>query len=227
MIVNAPDCFLLPKVWHKYEAILNEQMINANDDIMASLEQISKRNSCFDKSLKDEPWQRPDTPRQRLIRILDTMPINGSFVKLSRDCLETANDFNLLVATCFEWAASLYRNGEARVYTVARLLRRCNAYEKPLDDPILNFLASASKNTGIFMGAVYRIIAELLRSKHFSASRLLSWLIARGGLRRIEALEQVNRNFTRAPSKTNYQSRKMPMPNIFSKCPCKVWLHMF
>ncbi|KAL8826787.1 MAG: hypothetical protein Q9191_003586 [Dirinaria sp. TL-2023a] len=182
MITSAPDCFFLPRVWGKYETTMRLGLGEADADILACFERISERNTRFMSASREDTWERLNTPRKRLVHLLDTMPVDGNFVKLSKECLKTTDDFDLLVATCFEWSASIHRNGEARIYMIARLLRQCSALQAGLDESIMRFLGSMPTLPGLSVAAVYRVVAELLRSKHLSAGRFLSWLMARGRL---------------------------------------------
>lgn len=191
MIINEPDCFLLPSVWNRYEATLRSQLGEADFEASARLEQISRRNACFTNALREDIWRRLSTPRKRLINLLDTMPVDGSFVKLTRACLKTTSDFDLLVATSLEWATSVHRNGDARIYVVAHLLRQCSTVQTGLDNSIMKFLASVSALPDLSMSAVYKVLAELLRSEHLSAGRFLSWLMARGKLHNRLGSDQV------------------------------------
>ena len=195
MITSAPDCFLLPRIWSRYEGTLRMELSEADAATLACFEQISARNARFMSASREDTWQRLDTPRKRLIHLLDAMPVDGNFVKLSKECLKTTADFDLLVATCFEWSASIHRNGEARIYMIARLLRQCSTVQAGLDDSIMKFLASIPGLPGLSVAAVYRVVAELLRSKHLSAGRFLSWLMARGRLHERMGSDEVPEHF--------------------------------
>lgn len=69
-----------------------------------------------------------------------------------------------------------------RAYAAARLLRIWKRKGVDLQGPIFNFLAACSDVTGLHKKDIYKLLAELVRSRHLSVGKYLQWLIARGTL---------------------------------------------
>jgi mediator of RNA polymerase II transcription subunit 12 len=65
-----------------------------------------------------------------------------------------------------------------------RLLRRWSHLDADIYEGIISYLQNRSWDESGQLDVVFRIVAELVRSKHFSAGRYLQWLIATGSLER-------------------------------------------
>lgn len=193
IMISHPRLFLMPRLWHKYEPIFRQCMDDEEkSELHACLERISMRNQrLLMKMSENQAWKPPSTPRQRLILTLDNLPANSNFSGLAKDCLHTVSDFDILVATCLEWASSLHRNGRDKIYICSRLLRQCSNAHSGLEASIMRFLAADSSSLGSFSDNMYRVLAELLRTKHIAPGRYLSWLIARGNLSNFSSTDQV------------------------------------
>ena len=113
---------------------------------------------------------------------LDSLRDNQSFGSVASACLRATSDSDLLIRTCVEWSSSVHRYGCFRAYAAARLLRIWKRKGIDLQSPIFNFLAACSDIPGLQKREVYRLLAELVRSRHLSVSKYLQWLIARGTL---------------------------------------------
>ena len=138
------------------------------------------RNAKFKRALNEDDLAASCTIRCRLIRVLDRIPLRFSLPAVSGECLAVVNEHGVLVATVIEWASTRYRNRVDRVYIAVRLLRRWRKQGVSLDNPILIFLGQCSTLAGILRANVSKIVAELVRSSHFSISKYLQWLISRG-----------------------------------------------
>ena len=185
ILISHPRWFLMPRLWHKYESILHQYIGEDDSRPNSVFEQISKRNQrLFRVSEESQTWRPPNTPRQKLIHLLDTVPINTDFLPLAANCLQIIEDLDALVAACLEWASTMYRNGSERIYICVRLLRQFGRTRAGLDASVMRFLATATDSglTSLDKNQLYRIVAELLRSKHISPGKYLSWLMARGNL---------------------------------------------
>ena len=180
-MISHPRWFLLPRLWHNYESILRQYVTQNEPQLEGCLERISKRNLRLLTTISQPPgWRPPNTARQRLINILDTVQTNVHFSNVTEDCLQTVDDFDVLVATCLEWASSRNRDGDDRVYICTRLLRQCSKVRAELDTSIMRFIATTANFADLSIEKLYRLLAELLRSKHIAPGRYLSWLMARG-----------------------------------------------
>lgn len=101
---------------------------------------------------------------------------------LACECLATISDARTLVSTVLKWASSLYREGAHRAYLATRLLRRWSRSGLDIDSAILSYFHSSDMNKGSDPRNVFRIVAELVRSKNFSVGKYLQWLIATGSV---------------------------------------------
>ena len=181
-MISAPACLLLPNCWTKYERMLRG-CFNEQDDIPSScFEHVSRRNKRLIKYFVGQGWQATPSPRQRLITLLDSNLEWPKMAQATDECLATADNSSILVVTCLEWASSLYRHGQSRLYVAARILRRWSKKGVDLEKPILDFLTVTADLAGLHKGDAYRLLAELIRSKHFLVGGYLQWLMSRGTL---------------------------------------------
>jgi mediator of RNA polymerase II transcription subunit 12 len=120
----------------------------------------------------------------RLYRLLDSVDysVNVRIDRLAYDCMELISEYSTLISTVLKWASSYYREGSHRIYLVTRLLRRWSHLGADIDDGVLSYLHSMMPNRSNDPRVVFRIIAELVRSKTFSTGRYLQWLIATGSV---------------------------------------------
>ena len=163
--------------------MLRQYVTQNEPQLEGCLEPISKRNLRLQTTVSQPPgWRPPSTARQRLISILDTVQTDVHFSNVTEDCLQTIDDFDVLIATCLEWASSRNRDGDDRVYICTRLLRQCSKVRAGLDTSIMRFIATRASFADLSIEKLYRLLAELLRSKHIAPGRYLSWLMARGNL---------------------------------------------
>ena len=96
--------------------------------------------------------------------------------------MEIIPDAIQLIAVVLQWACSCYRNGVHRTYLTTRLLRRWSHLGADVYDGIISFLRDMTWVETADLRIVFRIVAELVRSKTFAAGRYLQWLIATGSL---------------------------------------------
>ena len=189
---------LLPKCWIKYERMLQDCFGEPGDVPASCLRRIAKRNLRLTKSSEGRGWRPSPTSRQKLITLLDSTTEWAQIIKLTDGCLAATDDSGTLVATCLEWASSSYRHGHARIYIAARILRRWSKQGVDLEKPILDFLAASPNMPGLHKGNTYRLIAELIGSKHFLAGKYMQWLMARGTLARCGTPDRVSNLFPMA-----------------------------
>jgi len=78
-----------------------------------------------------------------------------------------------------QWASSVYRRGHHRIYMAARLMRRLQRLYDT-EAAIWNAVSKLADNPGCHEPLVYQVVVELVRSGHFSAGRLLQYIIATG-----------------------------------------------
>ena len=184
LLVSAPACLLVPDHWIKHQRMLQDYFQQYDDNPISYFDLISKRNVRLAKNHQEQYGHRIQSPRQKLITLLDSAADWASLTKSTDDCLKAADDSDLLVITCLEWASSLYRSGHARIYLAARMLRRWSQRGYELQKPILTFLTNSASLVRVSKDNVYRLLAELVISRHFLVGKYLQWLMARGTLTR-------------------------------------------
>ncbi|KAI9860017.1 MAG: RNA polymerase II mediator complex subunit [Trichoglossum hirsutum] len=182
LIISNRECFVIPRVWADYHSTLESSIDRAKPNVASAFENVWRRNDRLSPPVHRRSGKSGDTPKRQLIQILDAVRTNLDIDQLSNICTSVIKDRDALVQVLLEWASSPYRVGLSRVYLVVRLLRRWNRGGMDTDEIILDFLSRSRRNTGICSYNVYLLVAELVRSRHFSVTRYLRWLIARGAL---------------------------------------------
>lgn len=196
-MVSNPLCFLL-RSWSKYEAMLRTCIKAREDVLFVEVERLSRRNSRIKGPPMNHGCQYSgQSCQQRLIALLDRVPVKIDIGHTADACIRTVTNHDLLITTCIDWATNIYRNGHARIYIVIRLLRRWAKTDIELDRPILEFLSTSPNLPPRQKSNIYRLVAELVHSKHFSVSKYLQWLMARGRLAGHDRSDQV-RKFRRS-----------------------------
>lgn len=181
MMAN-PACFIIPNSWLKYEPLLRSSLSDEKITLTSAFEQLSGRNLHLIRSRDKHCRHAAEDARPELLALLDNIPAAFNLHRTSEACLRVNASKELLIITVLGWASSLYRRGHARVYIVVRLLRRWARLDIDIGGSILAFLAASPAMVGLQKNNIYRIIAELVRSKHFSVGKYLQWLLARGSL---------------------------------------------
>ena len=181
-MLSAPVCLILPACWSKYQDAIQSCVDQKESRLQSSFDNLTKRNWALrNRSLKQR-IQANKTVRQIIISYLDSLRDDQSFGRVAEVCLRATSNHDLLVQTCIEWSSSIYRYGCFRAYAAARLLRMWKRKGVDLQGPIFKFLAACSDDPGLKKRDVYRLLAELVRSRHLSVGKYLQWLIARGTL---------------------------------------------
>lgn len=193
----APTCFILPVSWHRHEGNIRSCVDRHDEDMRSCFDALCRRNRTLQIRSLEQCRQVGKSDRQQIIVLLDGLFIEQNFRTVAGSCLRVTSNSDVLVKTCIEWATSIYRHGDSRLYASARLLRIWNRHGVEIQRPILDFLASSPNPAGLHKKNIYRLLAELARSQHFSVGQYLQWLIARGALHQHHELEQVSINFHR------------------------------
>ena len=191
-----PACFIIPSVWLKYEPLLRSCLSDEKATLRSTFEQLSGRNLHLIRSRDRDSHHVAKDARPKLIALLDNIPAAFNLHRTSEACLQVNGSGELLITTVLGWASSLYRRGQARIYVAVRLLRRWARLDIDIGGSILAFLAASPAMVGLQKNSIYRIIAELVRSKHFSVGKYLQWLLARGSLSGRHSLGPVSREMT-------------------------------
>lgn len=126
----------------------------------------------------------PKSSVAQIIRKLDFVnySANVRIEGLSYECMEIISNAMQLISVTLQWACSYYRYGSHRIYLATRLLRRWSHLGADVYEGIVAYLQSMQWVDSGQLPIVFKIVAELVRSKHFSAGRYLQWLIATGSL---------------------------------------------
>ena len=148
----------------------------------AQFRNLCKRNM----RLQTLAGSNPDcilTAKLKIINILDSLSLGAPISTAARSLRSIADDPEILVYTCLEWSASVYRYGRARSYLAARLLRRWAEMGVDVETHMLTFLADELEPHELETTHLYVVFIELIQSRHFSVSRYFQWVIANGLLR--------------------------------------------
>lgn len=178
LVMSNRDSLILPDSWHKYKQLLDLlPKVIERSELTNALEELTQRNlkiiSGKDKSNKHKAF------RKVIVRELDENGRHFMVEDLAVRILGHITSEPLeAIITVLQWATSIYRDGEYRIYLAVRLLRIWHRKGYDIDAAIMKFLshgASECKHRD-----VYSLIGNLIRSKDFSVERYLRWLISHG-----------------------------------------------
>lgn len=178
LMMSKRENFIAPICWAKYRDVMMSNLGIEDDQFMAVLIAIDRRNS----QLTITGTKKEASPRRRLIQILDEARSKFFLNELSKQCWEVDEDKMMLMRAILEWSTSCHRPGTTKIYIAARIIRSWSKYGVDVTGAILSFLDSNNCDTSRNKPALYHLVSELARSDHFSTPRYLQWLIARGGL---------------------------------------------
>ena len=181
-MLSAPACLILPACWIEYEAVIQGCLGQKESHLQSVFDSVSRSNWRLRNRASKQRSQTPKSQRQTIIMYLDSLRDNQGFGSVASACFRATGDSSLLIRTCVEWSSTVHRYGCFRAYAAARLLRIWKRKGVDLQGPVLKFLAACSDIPGLQKREVYRLLAELVRSRHLSVSKYLQWLIARGTL---------------------------------------------
>jgi mediator of RNA polymerase II transcription subunit 12, fungi type len=165
-----PACFFLPDQWPKYAFILQEICGDSS-----TFENIQQRNESMGQF---GCMSCVVDCQQQILDILDNNDYRIDIRKLSRKCLAVTDNFHLLISITLQWATTVYRPNISNIYLGVRLLRRWSRLGFHLDSAVFSFLRDGPKQYGTERSKVFKIVSELIRSKHISTTRLLQWIMA-------------------------------------------------
>ncbi|KAI4259051.1 MAG: hypothetical protein LQ352_000948 [Teloschistes flavicans] len=181
LISSGPASFLLPQTWQIYQPLLQAMTEFFDPVLSARLKLISMRN--MQMRTLSKPCDESDAIiDQKIIRILDILPFSADPAEFASDLWEAARHPDCLVRICLQWSSSVFRSGQRRTYIAARLLRKWHGMGVDVETSILNFISSESNTFGSEPSRLYRTIAELARTRHFSLGKYLQWVITTGVL---------------------------------------------
>lgn len=184
LVARRPACLLLPAGWAKYRAVLETfierhpqtQVIGAISLLTLRVERVSGRGAAA---------ALPQHVDNLIYETLDNVDFDAKIDidDLALECMETTSDAIRLTDLTLRWAASFYRAGRHRSYLAIRLLRKWTTNGADVYTAILTQLPLLAKDKSIDSDLVFRIIAELVRSRTFPLGKYMQWLITTGSLR--------------------------------------------
>lgn len=174
-----PESFVSPKVWAKYKHTLEIYLCPDHETPSAAFGVIEDRNNRNTLS----GCELAQSQCHQIMSVLDKSLLHPFSNDIPKECWNVTTDRPLLIRTVLEWATSLHRPGVAKVFVGARILRMYARYDVDLNDEILAFLGTEARYAGLNKANLYHLISELTRSGHFSISKYIQWIIARGGIR--------------------------------------------
>ncbi|KAL8772033.1 MAG: hypothetical protein Q9209_002698 [Squamulea sp. 1 TL-2023] len=173
LIVASPVSFLMRRWWPTYHSLLQTAIAAPQAAIFKDL---CKRNKRL-QAMASLDAESEAATSQSLVQILDSMSSGADIPTKARTLWEIALNPELLVRTCLCWASSIHGTNYVRVYTAARLLRSWSGMDVDIESQVLHFLAVNAKEADLERASLYRIIAELVRSRHFSVSPTIGLLV--------------------------------------------------
>ncbi|KAF2034408.1 mediator of RNA polymerase II transcription subunit 12 [Setomelanomma holmii] len=184
LLAARPACFLLPTSWDRYGAFL--KILAAKRDhpqIKQAVQKLEARNGRLQRSSRNAA-PVSQTSAARVFRKLDAVNYKSTvrIEDLAYESMEVISNASQLISVLLQWACSYYRAGSHRVYLATRLLRRWSHLGADIYDGIISYLQDMTWAESGDLHVILRIVAELVRSKHFSAGRYLQWLIATGSM---------------------------------------------
>lgn len=181
LAVTSRGSLILPRVWDKYEALLaNYAARGADPGLINSLQHLRRRNQRLVAPLRQTP-DKARSPLLELISTLDMVDLDLDIEKLAQTCTSIIPHTTSLVKALLDWASTVYRQGNARIYLAARLITRMKQDGGDTDSGVLQYLTTAAGATSRISN-VYELIAELVRLDSFSVGRYLQWLITSGAI---------------------------------------------
>ncbi|ELR03214.1 RNA polymerase II mediator complex subunit [Pseudogymnoascus destructans] len=175
-----PESFIALSHWPKYSDTLVACNTSGGPDETQIFDAISRRNARL-KS-RSSGGDETQNSRRLVIDLLDASLSVQFSQDLPRECWKGMRDRILLVQTLFDWATSCARPSLMKTFVAARLMRTWSRHGVDVDESVLNYLTFRSNGHGVSSDAVYHLVSELARSGHFSVSKYIQWVIARGGL---------------------------------------------
>ncbi|KAL8953968.1 MAG: hypothetical protein Q9222_000178 [Ikaeria aurantiellina] len=179
LLILSPSSFLLLDQWSKYSPMLRAAVGPGEPVVHSQYEKLHRRNIRLQGMASSETTPTLESP-QVLLDVLDSVSPGVGVSDIAHDMFAVSSDPSLLVHTCLRWCSSMYRSGHGRMYAAARLLRKWSRMGIDVETCILDFIAADGRVRNLEQMQLYRVIGELIRSRHFSVGRYLHWLIANG-----------------------------------------------
>ena len=193
ILISAPGCFLIPDCWNKYEQLIEEHVIQEKPALRAIFDNALDRNLRLQDPITRSCGHTVQSSEQRILALFDSLSHSPNFGFVAHRSLRMIDDHGVVVEACLQWSCSQERYGLQRVYAAARLMRLWSRHGVDVQGYILGFIDARSDARGLHKPHVYKLVAELTCSKHFSVGRYLQWLVAYGSLDMCEAIGREDR----------------------------------
>ena len=173
-----PDSFVSSRCWKKYGSLLERYVSGEHEPNSPLYEHLVNRNTMLLRRVETALSGFKDTPRQKMISTLDGLVGSYDIKTLSKLCRQVVKDSAILVNTILEWSSTSFRLDKHRLYLGVRLLRRWKDEGIEVDHSILQLIRKSSSIPRMEADSICRLVSELIRSRHFSTSKYLQWLLA-------------------------------------------------
>ena len=180
LMSESPACFVFPNSWAALGETLHSCTTEHPGKSEESYKALEERNIALTDCFTGFRQRSDSALSSRLIEVLDCLPPGYTFRRLSASCLDLCPSVLSLVRTTLSWATTIYRCGQPRQYLAVRLLRHWWRIGIDIEQSIFGCLEAVSTDASLSRMDFYKIIRELTRSRHFSISKYLQWLMARG-----------------------------------------------
>lgn len=180
--VTHQSCMIIPRTWKSSKDTLKaiaslDQFASARD----SMRNLYRRNvRILGTATPSTGLQRNE--KQMLIDALDQVQLDGQVPSTILPQQSNTHAAMSTLTVVLQWATSHHRQGMARVYLAARVLRHWNIIGVNTDNIILQALEAVKAASDIDATPLHKIISLLARSGHFSVGKYLQWLISIGAL---------------------------------------------
>ncbi|KAF3161932.1 RNA polymerase II mediator complex subunit [Orbilia oligospora] len=188
LLLNHRQAFINPKSWLINEAPLRACVDTSNPVIISSINNIASRNRNLEPG-NTKSSNGSTSPRKAAIDFLDRIRAPYDIEDVTTMFLALSKDYHQTVKALCEWAVTSLRVGLHRLYFAVRLLRKVSRLGIQIQPPIHDFLLATGGGRRC-KKHVYLLISELVRSKHFTAGKYMSWLISRGALMRHGSIDE-------------------------------------
>ena len=199
LAISKPACLLLPDDWDRCKEVLHTfDTHRAYAKISRVITDLDRRN----RNVMHSPTGGPSTSQQSLhllYHLLDNLDYHSTvnIDSVAFECMSLVPDHINLVSAILRWSSSMYRQGSHRIYLVTRLLRKWNQVGIDVFEGIIGYIPELVSDYSKDPDPVFRIVAELVRSKTFLLGRYLQWLIATGSTDSVHSVHTVRVQYQR------------------------------
>lgn len=182
LAVSHRGCLVFTKTWNRFERVLQSIVSRCtNPTVQTALKTVAKRNNRLSKPSWEQESKSPSSSRRQAFAVLDAVSLDFSVDTTASCLLELFDSVQDVVPIVLQWSSTIYRQGSHRTYVAARVLRRFKAeLGADLEMGVLDFLSNLLQTSAFDESKIARVVAELVRYRHFAVGRLLQSMIARG-----------------------------------------------